>query len=1011
MDAGSILTLKSLEGASTLIARVAPFVVSLLALSTLVDNLSSIRYTNLNKRLNPGHKLVFEANQGQAPEKYRFLARDQFGVFLLAGNEFVYGRGPDAVHLIFAGANQQPRLSGLDRQEGRVNYLVGKDSSRWVRNISSYARVQVSKLYPGIDAVYYGSQGILETDFVVQPRSNPESIRLRVEGGGKPSITDAGDLQVYTSKGLFELRKPKVYQHIGGARRQVACRYVVRDRNQISFAISSYDPSQPLVIDPVLSYSSYLGGGNSTAVRVAVDKQGNAYLAGATTASNYPATPGAIAPPSSPSGRNDVLITKFNSKGALVYSTHVGGSRDDIGLGVAVDANGQVYVTGYTNSQDFPTVAAFQPARQGRGNAFVFALNPAGSDFVYSTYFGGSALDSGTAIAVDAQGDAYVAGMTSSNNFPTKNPLQGSLKGSSGTSLWNFLIGDVFVAKFAPAGTLVYSTYYGGSSADAALAIAVDASGSAYVAGFTTSADFPLHSPLQASYGGAGANSQVTTGDAFVFKLSPDGSQAVYSTYLGGSADDVAFGIAVDSSGNVYLAGSTFSSNFPLANASQGIYGGQGATGYFRMSSGDGFVAKINPAGSALIFSTYLGGSDDDRAFAIAVDGSGTIHVAGNTASTNFPVTGDAAQTKFGGVGVVDTINLLPGGYVKAPAGFGDAFYARFSPTGSLTYNTYLGGADDDVAGGLAVDFAGNAYLSGNTASANFPLAGSSYQTQLGGIIAQNSSGQQVTSFLFGDAFFAMFSVPASPGPSISAVVSASAFGGFSSVAPGSWVEIYGSNLAPGTQGWTGSDFKGNNAPTSLNGVSVSIGGKAAFVDYISPTQVNAQLPSNIATGGTLQLTLTNGSATSAAVNLMVNPTEPGLLAPASFKIGGNQYVVAQHSDGTYVLPVGAISGVDSSPAKPGETVVIYGVGFGPVTPNIPAGEIVTEANQLSASFEVLFGQTAAKLPYFGLAPNFVGLYQFNVTVPAVANNDLVPLTFKLGGTPGKQTLFTAVQK
>jgi uncharacterized protein (TIGR03437 family) len=252
---------------------------------------------------------------------------------------------------------------------------------------------------------------------------------------------------------------------------------------------------------------------------------------------------------------------------------------------------------------------------------------------------------------------------------------------------------------------------------------------------------------------------------------------------------------------------------------------------------------------------------------------------------------------------------------------------------------------------------------------------------------------------------------PPPPGPAISAVVSASAFGGFTSVAPGSWVEIYGSNLGPDTEGWTSAEFTGNNAPTSLHRVSVSIGGQAAFVDYISASQVNAQLPSNISVGGALQLTVTNANGTSAAVNLNVNATEPGLLAPAAFKIGSNQYVVAQLPDGTYVLPTGAIAGVNSRPAKPGETIVIYGVGFGSVTPNIPAGEIVTAANQLSASFEILFGKTPAKLPYFGLAPSFVGLYQFNVTVPAVANNDLVPLTFNLGGTAGTQTLVTAVHQ
>jgi uncharacterized protein (TIGR03437 family) len=246
--------------------------------------------------------------------------------------------------------------------------------------------------------------------------------------------------------------------------------------------------------------------------------------------------------------------------------------------------------------------------------------------------------------------------------------------------------------------------------------------------------------------------------------------------------------------------------------------------------------------------------------------------------------------------------------------------------------------------------------------------------------------------------------------PSIAGIVSASAFGGFPSVAPGSWVEIYGSNLAPDTRGWAGSDFVGNNAPISLDGVSVSIGGQAAFVDYISPTQVNAELPSNISTGGVLQLTLSNGPATSAPVSLDVKATEPGLLAPVSFKVGENQYVVAQHSDGSYVLPVGAIAGIKSSPAKPGETIIIYGVGFGPVTPNIPAGQLVTESNHLSASLEILFGQTQAQLSYFGLAPDLVGLYQFNVVVPTVGDNDLVPLTFNLGGVPGTQTLFTAVQ-
>lgn len=251
----------------------------------------------------------------------------------------------------------------------------------------------------------------------------------------------------------------------------------------------------------------------------------------------------------------------------------------------------------------------------------------------------------------------------------------------------------------------------------------------------------------------------------------------------------------------------------------------------------------------------------------------------------------------------------------------------------------------------------------------------------------------------------------ASSSPTVGAVVSASAFGGFASVAPGSWVEIYGTNLAPDTRPWAGSDFTGNNAPTSLDGVSVTIGGQSTFVDYISAGQVNAQLPSNIATGSPLQLTVTNGGVTSAPVNVTVNAIQPGLLAPDSFKVGANQYVVAQHSDGAYVLPAGAISGINSRPAQPAETLVIYGVGFGKVTPDFPAGEIVTGDNKLAMTFQLNFGQAPAQLSYEGLSPNYVGLYQFNVVVPAVPDSDLVPLTFNMGGTPGTQTLYIAVHQ
>ena len=265
----------------------------------------------------------------------------------------------------------------------------------------------------------------------------------------------------------------------------------------------------------------------------------------------------------------------------------------------------------------------------------------------------------------------------------------------------------------------------------------------------------------------------------------------------------------------------------------------------------------------------------------------------------------------------------------------------------------------------------------------------------------------------FNDTWIFQNPPPPPPLPSITGIVSASAFGGFNAVAPGTFVEIYGANLAQDTRLWAGSDFNGNNAPTSLEGVQVNIGGQKAFVYYISTNgQVNAQLPSNIVTGGPLAVTLTNANGTSPPFNVAVNATEPGLLAPASFVVGGKQYAVALLSDGvTYVLPTGAIQGVASRPARPGETILLFGIGFGGVTPSIPAGQIVGQSNQLSASFQMLFGQTAAQVAYDGLAPGYVGLYQFNVVVPAVPDNDLVPLSFMLGGAAGTQTLYIAVHQ
>jgi Beta-propeller repeat len=356
----------------------------------------------------------------------------------------------------------------------------------------------------------------------------------------------------------------------------------------------------------------------------------------------------------------------------LIYSTYLGGSGEDLGVGIAVDSSGNAYVTGETNSTDFPMMNALQPANGGGFDAFVAKLNPSGSGLVYSTYIGGSGFDIGSGIAVDSAGNAYVIGQTTSTNFPTVNSLQPANGGGS----------DAFVAKLNASGSaLVYSTYLGGSEFDEGLGIAVDGLGNTYVAGLTRSTNFPTANPLQPASGGGY--------DAFVSKINPTGSAFIYSTYLGGNSDEGGYGIAVHS-GSAYVTGYTISTNFPTANPLQPANGG----------GADAFVAKFSPTGSALVYSTYLGGSNGDSGFGIAVDVTGSAYVTGNTTSTNFPTMNPLQRTRRGG---------------------SDAFVTKINSTGSaLVYSTHLGGSADDYGYGIAADVGGSAYVTGMTLSTDF---------------------------------------------------------------------------------------------------------------------------------------------------------------------------------------------------------------------------------------------------------------------------------------------------
>jgi len=681
--------------------------------------------------------LSFEANAGQSDPGVKFLSRGQGYVLFLTANEAVLRLGttrpkskverqkgvdpvsrpaafpgligraaesenglpapnpeaqaPEVLCMRLIGANPRPRISGLDELPGRSNYFVGSDPKKWRTQVRNYAKVKYQGIYSGVDLVYYGSHGQLEYDFVVSPGTSPSRIGFEVGGASDLRVDADGDLRVKLEGGEVRLHRPVAYQPARAASRHVSsvpllgsedsgrtlvdARYVLEGENRVRFTVAGYDATKPLVIDPQLAYSTYLGGTNGdSGSGIAVDGSGNAYVIGYTFSTDFPTASPLQA---TNHGNSDTFVAKLNAVGsALVYSTYLGGSNADVSKGIAVDGSGNAYVTGYTLSTDFPTASPLQAKNHGGYDAFAFKLNAAGSALVYSTYLGGSGTDIAVGIAVDRSGNAYLTGYTFSTDFPTFAPLQTTNHGGV----------DVFVAKLNAAGSgLVYSTYLGGSNTDVGYGIAVDGSGNAYLTGYTLSTDFPTVTPLQSTNHGST--------DAYVAKLNAAGSALVYSTYLGGTDSDAASGIKVDRSGNAYLVGYTFSTNFPTAKPLQSTnHGGW-----------DAFVTKLNATGSALSYSTYLGGSGTEYGTGIAVDGSGYVDVTGRTNSTDFPTVTPLQGTNHGDY---------------------DVFVTKLKATGSgLVYSTYLGGSAGDSGNGVAVDRFGYVYVAGETNSTDFPTA------------------------------------------------------------------------------------------------------------------------------------------------------------------------------------------------------------------------------------------------------------------------------------------------
>lgn len=941
--------------------------------------------------------LSFEANHGQAAASADFLARGAGYRIALNANEArllltkpanakaranpsATIRQPQSITLQLRNANASASASGLDELPGKVNYLRGSDPTRWQTQVPSFARVRYAQVYPGVDVVYYGQQRQLEYDFIVAPHADPRAIRLHFNGAERLEIDAAGDLILYCADQQIRQHKPVVYQLADGARQAVTGAYTLTEDGEVAFHLGAYDAARALVIDPVLSYSTYWGSTGRGVTEdldfgdfgadIAVDGAGNAYVTGYTYGNDFP-TEQPLQP--RPGGGlcgdfacPDMFVLKLNAAGtAVLYSTYLGGNGDDQATGIAVDAAGNAYITGASDSNDFPA------GRKANNSvdAVIAKLNPDGSRLLYAYALGGSGEDSGNGIAIDAAGNAYITGTTFNfddpNDFPVAQPYQrapgGGRCGAGGETL---PCSDAFVARLNANGrTLDYSSYLGGNSFEAGSAIALNGAGHIIVTGFTAADNFPrTPNAFQPNIErGVCADEPDFCFDSFLTKFSADGQALLYSTYLGGNGPDFAQGLAVDAAGNMLVGGTTLSSDFPLKNAQK--------TDNPLFTA---FATKFDSNG-ALVYSTYLGGRfvENFLQFALAplsifgtpaggnllaVDAAGNAYVTGMTLSPDFPAF-NAVQSQPGG-----GLCQIEGQQIPCP----DAFVTKLNPNGALVYSTFLGGRSEEGGGllqplvesgyGIAADAAGNAYIVGITSSKNFPTVNPRQAALRGG----------------GDLFITKLAE--GNAPNALASVNAASYQG-PQLAAESIVAAFGANLAPRAENATTTPL-----PTTLAGINVRVRDannieRNAPLFFVSANQINYLMPLGTA-NGTAVVTVSNANGALASGEVRIVTAAPGLFTAD----GSGQGLVAGivlrvRTNGAQVYEPAVefdaatnrfvARPIDLGPAGERVFLVAFGTGF-----------------RFSTNTTASLGGVIANLAGVGAVGGLAGLDQANIEIP-----------------------------